>query len=75
MFVSGPIGAITTGSGCSRRIQAIRSTAPSGRASAGDGGSVVVPDAGLAVDLRRPDDRAEERARRNPRRPARPAAP
>ena len=44
MFVSGPIGAIATGSGCSRRIRAISSTAPSGHgASLGAGGSSVVP--------------------------------
>ena len=64
MFVSGPIGASTTGSGCERRIAAMRSTAPSGRGSAGDGGRRRPADARLAVDLGRADDRAEERAGR-----------
>ena len=41
--MSGPIGAIATGSGCVSRIRAMSATAPSGRASLGDGSSWVEP--------------------------------
>ena len=61
MFVSGPIGAMATGSGCSRSILAMSSTAPSGTAVAVAGGSCVAADAALPVDLGRPHDLADER--------------
>ena len=53
----------------------MRSTAPSGRAAAGDGGSVVSPMPALAVDLGRAHDRARAARPRRPRRPARRRAP
>ena len=37
------VGAIVTGSGCTRRIRAITSTACSATAAAGEGGSTVLP--------------------------------
>ena len=43
MFVSGPIGAIAMGSGCSRRSLAMRATAPSGAADAEEASSFVFP--------------------------------
>ena len=43
MLVSGPIGAIATGSLESRRIRAMSSTPPSGTAVAVAGGSSVLP--------------------------------
>ena len=43
MFVSGPMGAMATGSGCSRSNRAISATAPSGCTDVSVGGSWVVP--------------------------------
>ena len=43
MLVSGPIGAIATGSGLSSRMRAMSATAPSGRAVVGAGSSLVSP--------------------------------
>ena len=61
MLVSGPIGAMATGSGLAAISRAISATAPSGSAGLGDGVQDGGPDAALAVHLGRPHDGAEQR--------------